>query len=75
MDPRFESMLTESQYKRRGNDLKRERVIYRPPVDPLWPRLVRATRHQLSTLFLGLGEHLSEKPASTGTAPAAHTGD
>ncbi len=65
MEPRFTSWLTHSQYSRKRDDLEREYVSYRPPVVPLWPRLVRATRHYLAVLFLALGARLSDESRVT----------
>lgn len=65
MDPRFTSWLTHSQYRRKHDNLAREYVAYRPPVEHIWPRISRAMRHSLSTIFLHLGERLSDAPAPT----------
>ena len=77
MDPNYTSWLTQSQYSRKRDDLEREYIVYRPPVDPLGQRLVRATRHHLAILFLALGERLSDEPRATAPVadiePAART--
>lgn len=69
MDPNVSSWLTHSQYTRKHDDLERESVAYRPPVEHVWPRLARSTRRRLAILFLTIGARLGEQPAVGDIAP------
>ena len=75
MNPTLASLLTDSQFRRDPRGLDRELVTWRAPDDTRSQRLARATRRQLSGLFLAIGEHLRDEPLATDPAAAARPSD